>query len=159
MIRVDRDTVQSFKNLQSFYQKVASGEPCILVGTQMLAKGHHFPRLTLVVILDVDQALFSPDFRAVERMGQLLVQVAGRAGRAEIPGQVLLQTQYPEHPYFRELLEHGYSSFARKLLKQRQDYGLPPYSFMAQIRAEHVEQARADKLLADLNAISRHPQI
>ena len=126
--------------MQNLIDEVHRGEPCILVGTQMLAKGHDFPNVTLVGILDMDQGLMSADFRASERMAQLLVQVAGRAGRAEKPGEVLIQTHYPDHPLLQTLLKHGYPAFAEAALKERQESGLPPYSAMTLLRAESVNE-------------------
>jgi primosomal protein N' (replication factor Y) len=105
----------------------------------MLAKGHHFPEVTLVGIIDVDQGLFSADFRAIERMAQLIIQVAGRAGRAEKPGEVLIQTHQPQHPLLQMLVQHGYGAFAKQALEERQAAGLPPYSYMALLRAEAVD--------------------
>ena len=129
---------------------VNSGEPCILLGTQMLTKGHHFPGVTLVGLLDIDSALFSADFRGPERMGQLLTQVAGRAGRAERPGRVILQTHYPDHPLLRTLLEEGYDRFAETLLAERQGLGLPPFGQMLLARAEARDLTLAEGFLAEL---------
>ena len=106
----------------------------------MLAKGHHFPKLTLVVILDTDNGFYNQDFRALERLGQLLTQVAGRAGRAENPGQVLIQTSLPKDPLLNILIQEGYESFANILLEARQQAQLPPYSFLAILRAEAKNQ-------------------
>lgn len=150
--RIDRDTTRRKGALQSLLDSVHDGTSRILVGTQMLAKGHHFPDVTLVGIVDVDQGLFSADFRAPERMAQLIVQVAGRAGRADKPGQVLIQTHHPEHPLLRVLLEQDYGAFANAALEERQLAQLPPFRFLALLRAEAVdgrlpmqflEQARA----------------
>lgn len=109
----------------------------------MLAKGHHFPDVTLVGIVDLDQALFGADFRAGERMAQLIVQVAGRAGRAEKPGRVIIQTRHPEHPLMQTLLCSGYAAFASESLRERQLALLPPYSFQALLRAEAQHRAPA----------------
>ena len=122
--------------MQALLDQVHSGASCILVGTQMLAKGHHFPRLTLVVIVDADQGLLSGDFRATERLGQLITQVAGRAGRAALPGQVLLQTYKPDHPLMQCLLEQNYSRYAQMLLNERRQVSLPPFGALALIRLE-----------------------
>ncbi len=138
--RVDRDRVRRKGELEAVVDAVRAGDPCILVGTQMLAKGHHFPRVTLVVIVNLDQALYSADFRALERMAQVLVQVAGRAGRAEHPGTVLLQTHHPEHEGLQTLLRDGYGAFAQALLAERRLAGLPPYAYQATLRAEAGER-------------------
>jgi primosomal protein N' (replication factor Y) len=107
-----------------------------MVGTQMLAKGHHFPQVTLVAVVNADAGFLSPDFRAPERTAQLIVQVAGRAGRAERPGQVWIQSHQPENPLLKRLMAHGYSSFAQAELNSRLDAGLPPGQPMAMLRAE-----------------------
>ncbi|KAA9131076.1 primosomal protein N' [Marinihelvus fidelis] len=134
--RVDRDAVRRKGELESLVETVRSGEPCLLVGTQMLAKGHHFPKVTLVVVVNIDQALYSADFRALERMGQMLVQVAGRAGRAQAPGTVILQTHHPDHDALRTLVEEGYPAFAGNQLDERRLAGLPPFAFQAVLRAD-----------------------
>jgi len=108
----------------------------ILVGTQMLAKGHDFPKLTLVVVVNPDGALFSADFRASERLFQQLMQVAGRAGRADLPGEVLVQTQFPEHPLYQALVRQDYRSFAEELLDERRRAVFPPFVYQALLRAE-----------------------
>ncbi len=136
ILRVDQDSMQSKFAMGKLSEKLNRGDPCILVGTQMLAKGHHFPNLTLVVLLDVDQGLFSGDFRGIERMGQLIVQVSGRAGREGKTGLVLLQTHQPDHPLLHMLLDQGYHPFARRLLAEREAAGMPPVTFMAVMRAE-----------------------
>ena len=148
--RVDRDSMQRQNAMAELAAVVNSGEPCILLGTQMLTKGHHFPGVTLVGLLDIDSALFSADFRGPERMGQLLTQVAGRAGRAERPGRVILQTHYPDHPLLRTLLEEGYDRFAETLLAERQGLGLPPFGQMLLARAEARDLTLAEGFLAEL---------
>ncbi|WP_413112763.1 primosomal protein N' [Thaumasiovibrio sp. DFM-14] len=135
-IRIDRDSTRRKGSLEQYLDAIHAGEYQILIGTQMLAKGHHFPNVTLVALLDVDSALFSNDFRAPERLAQLLVQVAGRAGRASKPGEVLLQTHHPEHPLLHTLLHQGYNHFALHALRERQQTALPPYRYLAMIRAE-----------------------
>lgn len=137
--RIDRDSTRRKGALDAVLAQVQRGEPALLVGTQMLAKGHHFPGVTLVVIPDADGALFSADFRGPERLAQLLVQVAGRAGRGERPGQVLLQTHQPEHPLLVTLLGQGYLAAARMLLQERQLMGLPPAGYLALLRAEALQ--------------------
>jgi primosomal protein N' (replication factor Y) len=134
--RIDRDTTRRKGAMQSLLDSVHDGSNRILVGTQMLAKGHHFPDVTLVGLVDIDQGLFSADFRATERMAQLIVQVAGRAGRAERAGQVLIQTHHPDHPLLHVLLDEGYPAFARAALDERRQAQLPPYNYFALLRAE-----------------------
>ncbi len=143
ILRVDRDSVKSRKQWEAVLERIHGGEADILVGTQMLAKGHDFPKLTLVGILGADAALFAADWRAPERLFSQLMQVAGRAGRAELKGQVLIQTQYPDHPLFSSLLAHDYPGFARQQLKEREQAGFPPYAFQAVLRAEAPEMATA----------------
>jgi primosomal protein N' (replication factor Y) len=119
----------------------------MLLGTQMLAKGHHFPGITLVVVVDADAFLFSTDFRAPERMAQMIMQVAGRAGRAEKPGMVVLQTRHAGHPLLKKLIETGYDAVAADILDERRALRLPPFSHMALCRAEASdEQAPVDLL-------------
>ncbi len=136
LFRFDRDQLVRKGAFEDLYEKVRSGGPCILVGTQMLAKGHHFPLVTRVVIVNLDQALYSGDFRALERLGQLMVQVAGRAGREGRPGEVVLQTHHPDHPLLESLFKEGFEAFASELLKDREQAGLPPFSFQAVLKAE-----------------------
>jgi len=147
VIRIDRDSMSRKKSLHDALEKIHQGNPSLLIGTQMLAKGHHFPHVTLVVILDIDSGLFSADFRGAEKMGQLLEQVAGRAGRAEKPGRVLIQSRYAEHPLLRTLLKEGYQQLARQLLGERQAAALPPYTHLALLRAEHTDPHHAQQLL------------
>ncbi|HEX7762386.1 MAG TPA: primosomal protein N', partial [Cellvibrio sp.] len=136
VIRVDRDSTRNKNSMQKLLADVHSGEPCILVGTQMLAKGHHFEDVTLVVIIDADAGLFSTDFRGPERMGQLLLQVAGRAGRAEKPGRVLLQSNHTDHPLVQTLVYQGYHALAELILQERHITQLPPFRHLALLRAE-----------------------
>lgn len=140
IVRIDSDTTRKKGELEKQLSIIQKGEPCILVGTQMLAKGHHFPNLTLVAILDVDAGLLNPDFRAPERMGQLLTQVSGRAGRGSETGLVLIQTHHSDHPLLHSLLAQGYSAFARKLLVERKESELPPVTYMAHVQAESRQQ-------------------
>lgn len=147
VIRVDRDSTSRKHAMRDLMTHIHSGDPCILVGTQMLAKGHHFPNVTLVVILDVDSGLFSTDFRGPERMGQLLIQVAGRAGRAHKPGRVLIQTHMVDHPMLHTLLREGYGEFASKLLRERQLTDMPPYRYLVMLRAESKRPTNALELL------------
>ncbi|HKT31369.1 MAG TPA: primosomal protein N', partial [Gammaproteobacteria bacterium] len=150
--RLDRDNIRRKGKLEALLDGMQRGEYPILVGTQMLAKGHDFPRVTLVGIVDADQGLFGVDFRASERMAQLIMQVAGRAGRAVRRGEVLIQTHHPEHPLLTHLVREGYASFAQALLAERRAAGLPPYAAMALLRAEAVARAAP---LAFLDAARR----
>jgi primosomal protein N' (replication factor Y) len=136
VIRIDRDTTRRKDSLQVLLDKIKDGNRQILIGTQMLAKGHHFPNVTLVALLDIDQGLYSIDFRAQERLAQLITQVAGRAGREIKKGQVILQTAHPEDEMLNLLLNKGYSGFAKKVLAERKELQLPPFSFQALIRTE-----------------------
>ncbi len=136
VVRIDRDTTQRKGALKNMLELARDGRQQILIGTQMLAKGHHFPNVTLVAILDIDQGLYSIDYRAPERLAQLIVQVSGRAGREEKKGQVVLQTSHPEDEMLNTLLNLGYSGFAVKTLAERKELLLPPYSYQALIRAE-----------------------
>ncbi|WP_456449283.1 primosomal protein N' [Thiolapillus sp.] len=147
LVRIDRDAASRKGSLDRLLARVKQGGAGLLVGTQMLAKGHHFPNLTLVVVVDVDSGLFSADFRSAERMAQLIIQVAGRAGRAELPGQVLLQTRFPQHPLLRSLVEQDYNAFARQALKEREMAALPPYSSQALIRASARRPDTAEDFL------------
>jgi primosomal protein N' (replication factor Y) len=135
-LRIDRDSTRRKGSLEAMLDQIQAGEVDILLGTQMLAKGHHFPNVTLVGILDVDGGLFSLDFRAGERTAQMIVQVAGRAGREERHGIVLLQTRQPGHPLLRTLIREGYPAFAAAALHERREAELPPYSHQALWRAE-----------------------
>ena len=150
VIRIDRDSVRGKQRMETLLEPVHKGHPCILLGTQMLAKGHHFPDVTLVAIIDADQGLFSADFRGMERMAQLLVQVAGRAGRAQKPGEVILQTEHADHPMLATLCEQGYDAFAREELHSRQHVGLPPWQPMALLRADHRRPAIALEWLSSI---------
>jgi len=136
ILRVDRDSTRRKGSLENMMTEVHGQRVDILVGTQMLAKGHDFPNLTLVGVVDTDSALFSPDFRAAERLFAQLMQVSGRAGRADKPGQVLIQTAFPDHVLFHALKRHDYAEFAATLLNERQMAGFPPYCFQALLRAE-----------------------
>ncbi len=144
--RIDRDTMRP-RAWAELGESVRGGHTDILVGTQMLAKGHDFPNMTLAVILDADGALYSPDFRATERLFAQLMQVAGRAGRADKPGRVLVQTAFPEHPLFRHLQRHDYTAFARELLSERKRLDLPPYTRQALLRAEASQMDAALQFL------------
>jgi primosomal protein N' (replication factor Y) (superfamily II helicase) len=145
--RVDRDSMRSKDALTEVLTSVHAGEIDILVGTQMLAKGHDFPNLTLVGVLDTDSALYSPDFRASEKLFAQLMQVSGRAGRAEKAGEVLIQTAFPQHALFEALRSQDYVSFANELLQERQTMQFPPASFFALLRAESSKFTEVEKFL------------
>ncbi len=156
LARLDRDTASARGSIQTVLERVHSGEARILIGTQMLTKGHHFPDVSLVVILDADQGLFASDFRATERLAQTITQVAGRAGRAARAGEVLIQTQYPEHPLLTRLIAEGYESFADSALEERREAQWPPFSRLAMLRAEARDERRlSDFLLAAAERASR----
>jgi primosomal protein N' (replication factor Y) (superfamily II helicase) len=147
LARLDRDTATGRGAVQIVLDRVHSGEARILVGTQMLTKGHHFPEVSLVVILDADQGLFASDFRATERLAQTITQVAGRAGREARAGEVLIQTEFPEHPLLNRLLTEGYEGFAVSALEERREAGWPPYSRLAMLRAEAKDSLGLDAFL------------
>ncbi len=152
IVRVDRDSAKSRKQWEVLVEKIQAGEADILVGTQMLAKGHDFPRLTLVGAIGADAALFAADWRAPERLFAQLMQVAGRSGRAELAGEVLVQTQFPDHPLYAALVKHDYPAYAAELLRERQQAGFPPYAYQAMLRAEAPEMAQALGFLAAARA-------
>ena len=158
ILRVDRDSVKSRKQWEAVLEKIHGGEADILVGTQMLAKGHDFPKLTLVGVLGADSALFAADWRAPERLFAQLMQVAGRAGRAELKGEVLIQTQYPDHALYAALVAHDYPGYAETLLKEREQAGFPPYSFQAMLRAEAPEMADSIAFLTAAAALPLVPE-
>jgi primosomal protein N' (replication factor Y) len=135
-LRIDRDTTRRKGALEALLARARGGRRQLLLGTQMLAKGHHFPNVTLVGILDADHGLFSTEFRASERMAQLIVQVAGRAGRQDRPGLVLIQTAHPDHPLLAMLVRQGYPAFAQAALEERRAARLPPVTHLALLRAE-----------------------
>ena len=147
--RIDRDSTRNKGALGKVLAAIHSGQTQILVGTQMLAKGHHFPNVTLVGILDADSGLFGADFRSAERMAQLLVQVAGRAGRGLQQGRVLIQTHHPDHPLLRTLLQHGYAEFSKAALDERRRALLPPWSSMTLLRAEATSPAAVMSFLSE----------
>jgi primosomal protein N' (replication factor Y) len=136
IVRVDRDTARHRADLSRSLENVRRGEGDILVGTQLLAKGHDFPALTLVGVLNADTALLSTDYRSAERLFAVLAQVAGRAGRHARPGEVFVQTRYPDHPLFASLARHDFAGFADSQLEERRGAGFPPFVFEAALRAE-----------------------
>ena len=148
ILRVDRDSASSRRQWEALVARIEGGEADILVGTQMLAKGHDFPKLTLVGAIAPDAALFAADWRAPERLFAQLMQVAGRAGRAERPGEMLLQTQFPDHPLYDAVVRHDYQAFAAAQLRERQQAGFPPYTYQAMLRAEAPRMADALCFLA-----------
>nr|WP_174507279.1 primosomal protein N' [Acinetobacter sp. Marseille-Q1620] len=151
VLRVDRDSTSRVGSWQKIYDKIQKAEPTILLGTQMLAKGHHFPYVTLVAILDIDSGLLSVDFRATERTAQLIIQVAGRAGRGEHKGDVYLQTLKPDHPLLNTLINNDYRAFAKQTLKDRQLALLPPCRYAVLIRAESKSQDENLSFLQQMN--------
>jgi primosomal protein N' (replication factor Y) len=155
LVRLDRDTAGARGAMQEVLERVHRGEARILVGTQMLTKGHHFPDVSLVVILDADQGLFASDFRAAERLAQTITQVAGRAGRAARLGEVLVQTSFPEHPLLTRLINAGYDGFAATALQERRAAGWPPYSRLALLRAEAKDRIGLDAFLRAASAQAR----
>ena len=136
ILRIDRDSANSAKKWQALLARIHAGEVDILIGTQMLAKGHDFPKLTLVGAVSADAALFAADFRTPERLFAQLMQVGGRSGRADLPGEVLIQTEHPAHPLYQALIDHDYSRFAHAQLDERKTAGFPPFTFQAMLRAE-----------------------
>jgi primosomal protein N' (replication factor Y) (superfamily II helicase) len=156
--RFDRDSVRHSADLEAAIDRVTSGEARILVGTQMLTKGHHFPDVTLVGVLNADQSLFSTDFRAAERLAQTIIQVAGRAGRAARPGEVLLQSEFPQHPLLQALLAEGYAGFARQALAERAAAHWPPFSRLALLRASGLAPAAALEFLTRARALAGQPR-
>lgn len=157
-IRIDRDSTRRKGSLESALESIRNGEYQILIGTQMLAKGHHFPDVTLVGLLDVDGSLYSSDFRASERLAQLFIQVAGRAGRASKPGEVLLQTHHPEHTLLQSLLHKNYQHFAQTALAERKIAQLPPYSFLTLLRAEGDNNDQVEAFLRQVrHTLEAHP--
>ncbi|MGR9073887.1 MAG: primosomal protein N' [Gammaproteobacteria bacterium] len=140
IVRLDRDTTQRKGALEELLRQINQGSADIILGTQMLAKGHHFPNVTLVGVLDVDSGLFSIDYHAAERLAQLIVQVSGRAGRELKPGRVVLQTRQPEHPLLQTLIKNGYREFALRALEERKSAGLPPFTYQALFRVLAVDR-------------------
>ncbi|MBB6258588.1 primosomal protein N' (replication factor Y) [Xanthomonas arboricola] len=153
VVRIDRSTTQRRDALETQLARLGS-EAGILVGTQILAKGHDLPRLTMVVVVGIDEGLFSADFRAAEKLSQQLIQVAGRAGRADRPGEVWLQTHHPEHPLLQTLVNGGYHAFADAELQQREAAGFPPFAHLALFRAEAKDVAAANQFLMAVRSLT-----
>ena len=152
LVRVDRDVIRRRGDIEKALDSVVDGRARILLGTQMLTKGHDFPDVTLVVVLAADQGLFGADFRASERLAQQIVQVAGRAGRGDRPGEVLIQSCYPQHPLLQCLITEGYEGFALRALEERSATGWPPYSHLALLRADGPARAEVHEFLREAKA-------
>ncbi len=156
LVRVDRDVVRGQRDLDAAMHSIDSGEARILIGTQMITKGHDFQNMTLVVVLNADQGLFSTDFRAAERLAQTIVQVAGRAGRGSRAGEVLIQSAYPDHPLLQTLLREGYDGFARTALAERAASAWPPFSRLAVVRASAISAQDALEFLTEARQLAGH---
>jgi primosomal protein N' (replication factor Y) len=154
LVRIDRDVIRRRGDLEDALAAVNDGRARILLGTQMLTKGHDFPDVTLVVVLAADQGLFGADFRASERLAQQIVQVAGRAGRGDRPGEVLIQTSYPEHPLLKCLVTEGYEGFAALALEERRAAAWPPFSHLALLRADSPARAEAFEFLRAAESVA-----
>ena len=157
LLRLDRDTAANPAALETLMRAVLSGEARILVGTQIVTKGHHFPGISLVIVLNADQGLFSTDFRAAERLAQTIVQVAGRAGREHARGEVLIQTEYPEHPLLGSLLSAGYEGFAASALGEREAAQWPPFGRLALLRASALTATATLEFLNAARALAPAP--
>ena len=157
LARLDRDVVRRRGDMEEVVRRMSSGEARILVGTQMVTKGHDFPNVTLVVVLNADQGLFSSDFRAPERLAQTIVQVAGRAGRGSKPGEVLIQTEFPGHPLLLSLLSEGYEGFARAALVERSQASWPPFSRLAAVRDSAKTADAALEFLTEARKLAGTP--
>jgi primosomal protein N' (replication factor Y) len=158
LVRLDRDVVRKRGDMEEAMRRMASGEARILVGTQMVTKGHDFPNVTLVVVMNADQGLFSTDFRAPERLAQTIVQVAGRAGRGTRPGEVLIQTEFPGHPLLLSLLTDGYDGFARAALEERAQASWPPFSRLAAVRDSAPTAHAALEFLNEARQLAKAPR-
>lgn len=155
ILRIDRDSMRRRHALEEAIDEIKRNEPCLLVGTQILAKGHHFPHVTLVVVVNADGGLYSADFRAPEHMAQLLVQVAGRTGRSSLPGQVLVQTMHPDDPMLTTLTTEGYDALADQLLDERRIAQLPPFQHMALLRFEGAQMEQVMTLAQEVADTAR----
>jgi primosomal protein N' (replication factor Y) (superfamily II helicase) len=159
IMRLDRDSTKQKGSLEEALEQINQGKVDIILGTQLLAKGHHFPNVTLVAILYVDSGLFSVDFHATEKLAQLIVQVSGRAGRADKPGKVIMQTRQPDHPLLTTLIRQGYQRFAENALLERQTAELPPFTYQALFSAEARDEDLAQTFLqAIINIAAQSPQ-
>ena len=148
--RVDSDSMTAKNAMQDLVTEILKGEPTILLGTQMLTKGHHFPGVSLVAVIDVDSALFSTDFRGEERMAQMLTQVGGRAGRADSKGEVILQTHYPDHPALQAILHKPYAEHARDILDTREASSMPPAGKLLMLRTDSADIDTGEQFLTAL---------
>jgi len=157
--RIDSDSTRLKGTMSKALAMATSGETRILVGTQMLSKGHHFPNLTLVVVINADQGLFSTDFRGAERLAQSLVQVAGRAGREKRQGEVIIQTGFPEHPFWNALFSGGYEKVSQSALEERQSAAWPPFGRLALLRAAATRREDAHEFLGMARAIAEGMQV
>ncbi len=155
--RIDRDSTRRKGALQKQLDLATRGEAKLLVGTQMLAKGHHFPGVTLVGVLDADRGLFGTDFRSLEQMGQLIIQVAGRAGREKKQGTVMIQTRHPDNVMMQTLVSEGYAAFANAVLEERRLAAMPPYAFVALVRAEATDAASPHRFLEAVSRLLSDP--
>jgi primosomal protein N' (replication factor Y) len=158
VIRLDRDTTQRKGSLENYLRLINEGQADIILGTQMLAKGHHFPNVTLVAILDTDSGLYSIDFHAAEKLAQMIVQVIGRAGRADKPGTVILQTRHPGHPLLTTLIREGYNGFAGQALDERKAAALPPFSHQALLRVQANDAFRPKAFLEEVKRLAGRMQ-
>lgn len=149
-LRFDRDIIRHKEALDGALHAIQMQQVQLIVGTQMLTKGHHFPQLGLVVVVDADSAFYQSDFRALERLGQVLTQVAGRAGRADVAGEVIIQTHLPDHPLLKCLIAKGYTTFIQNLLIQRQEATLPPFAYLSLIRAQGKNNTIIKQFLTQL---------
>ena len=157
VLRIDRDSTRRKDALPALLDQINEGKPCILLGTQMLAKGHHFPGVTLVAIINADGGLFSSDFRGLEKTGQLIMQVAGRSGRGLTPGHVIIQTHNPQHPALQMLSMNDYTRFANSLFTERQHLRLPPCGYLAVFRTESAYTQDGQAVLQQLrNLVLQH---
>jgi primosomal protein N' (replication factor Y) len=152
---VDRDSTRRVGSAENIFALAEKGELDVLVGTQMLSKGHDFPKLNLVGVVNADGALFSADFRAGERLAAQLIQVAGRAGRADGRGRVMIQTRFPGHPVFQAVALHDYARYAVIAMHERQQNHLPPFSYLALLRAESQKRDSLEAFLAEMTAAAR----
>ena len=156
ILRIDRDSMKGKDSMRSAIAKIRDDKARILIGTQILAKGHHFPNITLVIIVNADAGFYSADFRALERLGQTILQVGGRAGRGTHRGEVLIQTQFGTQESLQKLIKAGYQKFAEHLLKERKEAFLPPVCYEVAIHSECPEQAIASNFLRNIkNNVSK----
>jgi primosomal protein N' (replication factor Y) len=153
IIRIDRDTIASREEFAKRLAQIQSGEPCIIIGTQMIAKGHDYPAITLSAMLDADQALFSASYRASEQLVQMVFQVSGRSGRGEVKGEALLQTGYTDHPIMQSLVNQNYRDIALTILQGRKMIGFPPFARVVMFRADAMTLNEAMEKLAEIKQV------